>query len=49
MGSAPDRIDIDTSDAEMGQRWQDQLAALDARLEQLVQGQGPHQQHGLRY
>jgi hypothetical protein len=52
MGSAPDRIEIDTSDAEMGQRWQDQLAALDARLEALVQGQDPHrqhQQHGLRY
>jgi hypothetical protein len=49
MGSAPERIEIDTSDTEMGQSWHDQLAALDARLEQLAQEQNPHQQHGLRY
>jgi hypothetical protein len=45
MGSAPNRIEIDTSDPEMGQRWQDQLAALDARLGAFVQEQTAHQQH----
>jgi len=49
MGRAPLPIEIDTSDTEMGQSWHDQLAALDARLEQLAQEQNPHQQHGLRY
>jgi hypothetical protein len=52
MGSAPDRIEIDTSDSDMGQRWQDQLAALDARLEALAQETPAHQQHheqGRRY
>jgi hypothetical protein len=45
MGSAPERLEIDTSDMEMGQRWQDQLAALDARLGALAQEQTAHQQH----
>jgi hypothetical protein len=38
----------DTTDTEMGQRWQDQLAALDARLERLLQEertQEARQQH----
>jgi hypothetical protein len=36
----------------MGQRWQDQLAALDARLGALAQEQTAHQQNheqGMRY
>jgi hypothetical protein len=52
MGSAPERLEIDMSDTEMGQRWQDQLAAFDARLGALAQEQTAHQQHheqGMRY
>jgi len=52
MGSAPERLEIDTSDTEMGQRWQDQLAALEARLGAVVQEQTAHQQnheHRMRY
>jgi hypothetical protein len=37
MGSAPpDRIEIDTSDHDMGGRWTEQLAALEARLDALT-------------
>jgi hypothetical protein len=52
MGSAPERLEIDTSDTEMGQRWQDQLAALEARLGAVVQEQAAYQQsheQGMRY
>jgi hypothetical protein len=45
MGSAPARLEIDTSDPDMGQGWQATLAALDARLEALLHdapGQEPH-------
>jgi len=35
LGTLP-HIDIDTSDPDLGQCWQDQLDALDARLAQLV-------------
>jgi hypothetical protein len=39
-------IEIDTSDADMGQRWQDELEALDARIEALLEGHTePSQAH----
>jgi hypothetical protein len=48
MGSAPDRIEIDTSDGEMGADWHAQLEALDAQLDALAQdverGERTHQQ-----
>jgi hypothetical protein len=52
MGSLPERIEIDTSDGEMGETWQAQLAALDARLSALMeqvgdQAQAHQQSHGM--
>jgi hypothetical protein len=37
-------IEIDTVDADMGQRWQAQLAALEARLDALTKDMEPHEQ-----
>jgi hypothetical protein len=37
MGSLPEGMAIDTSDGEMGETWQAQLAALDARLAAVVE------------
>ena len=37
LGSSPGRIEIDTSDTDMGGRWQDQLAVFEARLDLLAQ------------
>lgn len=53
MGATPDRIEIDTSDPTMGQAWQDQLTALDARLAALTEQGNVHVQvdraEGLSY
>jgi hypothetical protein len=43
-------IEIDTSDTNMGERWQEQLAALDARIDALVThgaAQEPEQGYGM--
>jgi hypothetical protein len=44
LGHAPERIEIDTSDHDMGGKWTEQLAALDARLDKLTRETQTHEQ-----
>jgi hypothetical protein len=48
----PNSLEIDTSDDDLGEKWQAQLAALDARMEALAQESERHEQtqrQGVRY
>jgi hypothetical protein len=56
VDSVPERLDIDTSDPEMGASWQQTLAQLQARLDAMEQGapaveraQDHHQDEGMGY
>jgi hypothetical protein len=46
-GQAGTPLLIDTSEPDLGPRWQEQLAALDARLEHLLQREEAQQQMGM--